>query len=393
MGLYSRPTRRHIAIVTLATAVVLFLTANAASAATVSVVDGTITYTAGPDEENDLRLYFGSYEVGGFTRHNLLFVDDGATIKPGRDCARVDDGVACDDAESDAARPLKFSLGNRNDRVDFDDCHGDNRPITVWGSRGNDSIIIGSCGGSHAVVYGGAHDDFIFTWLNHGGFSRLHGGDGRDQLIVNEGGRAFLYGGPNHDFLSYNTYVDDDRSSPTDSIEARGGSGNDTIRPSGMYGVEDAVFGESGNDTLAMAEGDSNFFDMAACAMCDLERVIGTSGDDVIYGDEDANTIWSGGGNDTIDPRGGHDYVYSGAGDDTVTSRDGVHDTIRCGEGLLDTVFADRRESLGECEVVHRPATAGVARAIGARAGSARRGDVVEAPRLPAVEHRTHQGA
>jgi len=37
-----------------------------------------------------------------------------------------------------------------------------------------------------------------------------------------------------------------------------------------------------------------------------------------------------------------------------VTANDGTWDTIRCGDGLADTVFADRRESLGECEIVHR---------------------------------------
>jgi len=82
--------------------------------------------------------------------------------------------------------------------------------------------------------------------------------------------------------------------------------------------------------------------------------VIGSEGDDVIYGDDRPNFIASGGGDDTIDPRGGRDTVYTGDGNDTVTATDRVRDVIRCGAGLLDTVFADRREWLGQCEIVRR---------------------------------------
>jgi hypothetical protein len=44
----------------------------------------------------------------------------------------------------------------------------------------------------------------------------------------------------------------------------------------------------------------------------------------------------------------------SGDGDDTVTATDGKKDAIRCGAGTNDTVFADRREWMSQCEIVRR---------------------------------------
>jgi Ca2+-binding RTX toxin-like protein len=343
----SRYTSRVMGLALLALAGLSSAFAGTAAAATVSATDQLITFRAASDEANDLSL-----EMRG---DSVYLADAGAAITAGAGCTPEGEGVSCPEPNPENPRiALSISLGDRSDRLGFDDCIGENRPVTVWASAGNDSIVIGSCVGAHLTVYGGAHEDRIATSLNHSGFSRLYGGDGRDRLAVNEGGRAFLFGGPNHDELSYNAYVYDELA-PTDSVEVRGGSGNDTISPVERGGVEQTVFGEDGIDTLELPDdGSPGFFDMAACATCDLERVIGTDSDDVIYGDGDTNWIWSGEGNDTIDPRGARDYVYAGGGDDIVTATDGVLDTIRCGDGLLDEVFADRRESLGECEIVHR---------------------------------------
>jgi Ca2+-binding RTX toxin-like protein len=339
---------RVMAVALLALAGLASAFAGTAGAATVSATGEVITFKAGPDEANDLSLE---------TRfESVYFADAGATLTAGPGCTPEGEGVSCPEQDPPfPGIPLDINLGDRGDRLAFDDCIGENRLVTVSASAGEDTIGLGSCSGLRLTVHGGAHDDRISTSLNHSGSSRLHGGDGRDRLAVNEGGRAFLFGGPNHDELIYNSVVFD--GVPTDSVEARGGSGNDTFRPLERDGIEQTVFGEDGIDTLVLPDWDSpEYFDMAACAGCDLERVIGTASDDVIYGDGHTNWIWGGDGNDTIDPRGGGDYVYAGGGDDIVTATDGVFDTIRCGDGLLDEVFADRRESLGECEIVHRPA-------------------------------------
>ena len=348
MRLFSFSTFRTSALATLAAGILLG-TPQAGGAAGVAVVDGTITYTAGADEANDLELLFEPSDDGS----SVVFRDGGATISPGDDCRRVDGGVACDDT---AIRPLSLHLGNRSDRLAMDDCIGDDRRISVWGSRGNDVVSIGSCVGAYVTVNGGAHDDRIATSLNWSRGSTLYGGDGNDALNVREGGYAFLYGGPGHDDLGYTSNIYDPEA-PTEDVKVYGDSGNDTISPAPWSFDPRTVFaGTDGKDTLSFAgwgEGEV-WFDWASCALCDLETVVGSPYDDTIFGDAGPNTIRSGDGNDTVDARGGTDYVYSGAGDDAVTANDGTWDTIRCGDGLADTVFADRRESLGECEIVHR---------------------------------------
>jgi Ca2+-binding RTX toxin-like protein len=351
----SRPAHRRIRLIALLASALSLLVADIAGAATVSATDRLITFTAAPGETNDVSIRAG-YNWG------VQFTDAGAELKHGPGCVKKEEGIFCpepDEADEIGPVGINISLGNRSDKLWLDEVTVENRQVTIWGSSGSDDMEIGSSVGLLLTVYGGHHDDRISTWLNASGFSRLYGGDGRDRLAVNEAGSAFLHGGPNHDELIYNSYRTD-VDTPTNDMEIHGDGGRDTIRPADGSFDPRTVFAGGGLDTLSFSavfrdDPDDPFvFDMATCAPCDIERVIGTPGDDIIYGDEDANTIWSGGGNDTIDPRGGHDYVYSGAGDDTVTSIDGDWDYVGCGEGLLDTVFSDRRDSVGGCEVVHR---------------------------------------
>ena len=60
----------------------------------------------------------------------------------------------------------------------------------------------------------------------------------------------------------------------------------------------------------------------------------------------------TGGGNDTVDPRGGSDLVETGAGDDTVNARDGFSDRIDCREGV-DTANVDQLDVVVGCETVN----------------------------------------
>jgi Ca2+-binding RTX toxin-like protein len=336
------------ALAALAVTVFSLVVVSAAGAATVSVIDGTLTYTAAADETNKLTIDRPGADA-------LRFVDTGAVISAGPGCVAVGSGTAdCADSIDDP-KPLKVTLRNKSDSLEMEDCC-EPRTITVWAARGNDAVTIGSATGGEVTVYGGHHEDVLKTMLNNTGSSRLYGQDGRDTLIVGEGGRVFLFGGPNNDIMSYNTLLLDG-TTPTDIVQVHGESGNDTFNPNPDAFHPSTIFGGDGNKDLLSATAfleDTPFvFDMAACPTCDIERVIGSAFDDMILGDADANVIWSGDGNDTVDPRGGNDHVYAGGGDDTVEARDGLHDTIRCGAGLLDTVFADRRESIGECEIVH----------------------------------------
>jgi Tol biopolymer transport system component len=74
-----------------------------------------------------------------------------------------------------------------------------------------------------------------------------------------------------------------------------------------------------------------------------------------IFGTARGETIRGTVARDIIYPGGGHDTVFAGAGVDDVHARDGVRDTIHCGKGAPDTVFADKLDVVAkDCEDVRR---------------------------------------
>lgn len=84
-----------------------------------------------------------------------------------------------------------------------------------------------------------------------------------------------------------------------------------------------------------------------------------TAGDerDTLTGDDGDDTLAAGGGADTVAGGLGIDRIEAGDGDDVVQVRDGLADTVRCGEGD-DTVDADLLDDLGaDCERITRTPT------------------------------------
>jgi Ca2+-binding RTX toxin-like protein len=85
-----------------------------------------------------------------------------------------------------------------------------------------------------------------------------------------------------------------------------------------------------------------------------------TTGDvvDVVDGGEGNDRLVTGGGNDVVTGGPGVDEIDSGAGDDRVHSRDGLPDTVRCGDGA-DRVEADDLDNVAlDCETIARMLTA-----------------------------------
>ncbi|CAA9501505.1 MAG: Alkaline phosphatase [uncultured Solirubrobacteraceae bacterium] len=79
--------------------------------------------------------------------------------------------------------------------------------------------------------------------------------------------------------------------------------------------------------------------------------------DDTLAGDAGDDTLAAGGGTDTLVGGLGVDALDGGAGNDTVRVRDGLADTVRCGDGG-DTVDADTLDEIAsDCERVERTAT------------------------------------
>jgi Ca2+-binding RTX toxin-like protein len=77
-------------------------------------------------------------------------------------------------------------------------------------------------------------------------------------------------------------------------------------------------------------------------------------GNDTVRGGPGADVVEGGAGNDVLDPGPGADIVRGGSGNDTISVRDGVADSVDCGDGF-DTVVADRSDVLVGCESVSLP--------------------------------------
>ncbi len=79
---------------------------------------------------------------------------------------------------------------------------------------------------------------------------------------------------------------------------------------------------------------------------------------DTLTGDAGDDTLTAGAGNDRLDGGVGIDALDGGAGDDTLSARDGLADTVACGDGA-DRVDADTLDDVAsDCETTERTATA-----------------------------------
>jgi len=180
------------------------------------------------------------------------------------------------------------------------------------------------------------------TLVGNGGNDLLFGSDGNDTLEGGPGNDT-LYGGSGIDAASYtsapsgvvvdltftgnqNTVgagidrlvdIENLSGSPYNDILA----GNDNANTLVGYAGDDSLYGRGGNDVLLGLEGD--------------DRMYGGDGDDIIF-----DELWGvGGGRDLLDGGNGHDQLYGGSGADTIYARDPVpggwvywSDTVDCGD-------------------------------------------------------------
>ncbi len=194
----------------------------------------------------------------------------------------------------------------------------------ITGTAGADSIlgttlqdlIIGLEGDD--VLSGDAGDDEV-----RGGFGDdvMFGNAGND-VLAGSAGNDSLSGGDGNDTLSGGSGNDTmDGGDGADIIN--GDAGDDII----IGGSGDTITGGSGFDTLDYSTASAGISanlsthviaTAGANSMADgIERVIGTSFDDLLNGDSGANTLIGGAGDDMIRSRGGADTLSGGLGHDT----------------------------------------------------------------------------
>jgi len=157
-------------------------------------------------------------------------------------------------------------------------------------------------------LVGSEHAD-VLTGNNLG--NRLEGGSGNDVLTGGGGGDA-LYGDDGDDrFFS---------GISADTLD--GGAGRDTVS---YYHSLTAVQVYLWNQSLNRGEAGGD-------KLMSIEAIDGSRFDDVLEGDDAANTFWGDDGRDRLKGAGGDDDLLGGSGDDTLEGSAGA-DTLNGGAG------------------------------------------------------------
>lgn len=261
--------------------------APAAFAGTAFVEGTNLRFDAAPGEINGVVVT--QIAPGEFR------VSDQAPITPGPGCTGSDgdetNSVSC---TSDGFTAVFAGLGDRDDSMSFS---GVAAAATVDGGEGDDSL-----GGTTAgdFLIGAAGDDSFTGSLAP---DRYDGGPGSDAYLQDEsgpdeGGDVFV-GGAGVDTASYSTFFDDETGF--------------TAAPPLAISLDDVP-----NDGRP-GEGDN---------LVDVEDAIGGSGNDIIGGNPESNTLLGGSGNDLLDGGPGIDSVSGGSDNDRVIGGDGADDVI-----------------------------------------------------------------
>jgi Ca2+-binding RTX toxin-like protein len=195
----------------------------------------------------------------------------------------------------------------------------DRRLVTLKGTPGDD-VIVGLRGSDLIDARGG--DDLVCAG---GGDDAIRGGAGNDK-IRSGGGIDSVWGGGGHDSIGGG-------AGPAD--ELHGDRGNDRLF--GGRGTEDLLIGGPGDDVMKGGRGrDIVLFvgaprgvhvdlgtgeasGQGADRMVSVENAFGSFFDDVLYGDDRANTLGGGPDDDELHGSGGRDRLRSGEGAEAGT--------------------------------------------------------------------------
>lgn len=243
---------------------------------------------------------------------------------------------------------------------------GGDEADTIYGLEGNDRIF--GMGGSD-LLYGGAGDDTLHAGndtvlASDGSLNLLYGGAGNDLLInsVFNTSDVALYGDSGDDYL----YLAEHGS--TYLRAAYGGTGNDLVMAdfSGISDIE--VRGGAGIDRLVFGYVKSGTgpirFDLAP-DMLFTDPVTGHTASftsfecvDLAFGAE-RDVVHTGRFADNIDVGAGRNAVFAGAGDDTVSYLPGQVNHLYGGAGVdtLGLFWRDLKKDLGALHFTVDPVT------------------------------------
>ncbi len=319
------------------------------------------------------------------------------------------------DAEGDTLNSIENIDGN--DAADFNTYYGDDRNNVIVSKADHDQIFANDgqdtirLTQSHALVEAGDGEDTVEIFAETGdgtahlGHNAIDGGEGTDTIEYDYFGGGIeidlfagtaTYDNGNVDWISgfeniVGTYGADEiyGDDGDNVIDVRGGyddvamgrGGNDWFIASGG---EDTIDGGEGVDTIDFSAfqerivvgldwdgsgsnyegitdyvGEAQLNDGSRQTLIDVENVIGTDHNDILFGDGEGNTLTGGEGDDTLsaedwgrdyDSLSGVDVLDGGAGEDVLHG--GYGDVIMTGGADRDEFFFFSEPEAGSNAVV-----------------------------------------
>lgn len=209
-----------------------------------------------------------------------------------------------------------------------DTIHGGGGDDLLYGGAGDDMIVGGdgddtlTSGGGLDVVLGGTGDDMIITDRV---FQRIEGGSGNDTVLIETGGPQFMIN------LASGVFSGTDGMFGIENIEFTSGRVTDLRATNGdnRITVDDAtsIRTYGGNDSVIIQD-DAQFVSTGSGA--DYVK-IGVKVVNLNTGSDD-DYVEGGSGADTVFLGTGDDFVFGNDGDDTLRGNDGI-DTLNGGAG------------------------------------------------------------
>lgn len=362
-GRTGAPTLRSLSLAAaVLSTLALPVPASAASNATVTRVQNTVTYNSGPGEINDVEL--------SLTPDGEVIVSDTAGLTGSPPCAHPTLlSVVC----GPGVTQINVLLFDGRDEVT------QQTPVStrVQGSDGNNILRLGQAPAESATLFLGgpgfdeadySRADRFVTVTADGAANDGRPGD-RDNIaadvegIIGTGFPDKLTGGAvgnsldgafGQDVLSGlagdDRFPEGTRANGADVL--LGGTGLDTVDYSRRTGDLSITLDTVANDGQA-GEGD---------LIRQVESVFTGTGNDVLVGSGIADVLGASFGNDELNGKGGDDrlngdggsdVIRGGGGNDVITARDTVRDVVECGPGTLDRATIDPGlDEVRGCEIV-----------------------------------------
>jgi Ca2+-binding RTX toxin-like protein len=343
------PVRRSLAAVGLGLGLMLGFAATSAHAGELSASGDRYFFNAAAGEQNNLVVSLGTDNVGPYIEFKDGDPGSGPAITAGsglegRDCEYVesDPNIVRCNAEANTT----VNLGDGDDGFgSVGNCGGCDTNDTVDGGPGGDTLV--GWAGNDSLNGGPGDDSFdeyidLPTGFTKGlGADTLNGGDGTDALKFgprSSGVNLTLDGAANDGAPGEANNIGGD----IERIEGTTGAdvlvGNDG--PNGLYGSSgnDEIYGRGGNDVLW---GD-----------VEDDRIYGEAGDDELRGGDNSDFIDGGPGSDYFDGDPPCSTFYCAGGNDQMQARDGVADSVQCGVGA-DTAVVDQLDAVAaDCDTI-----------------------------------------